>query len=154
MRLARKGGTPPNEWGHCGAQHLAHDSAEEGEGVAASDFLDVRVGVASLEKTTDDVLAVGGRLQAIEIGRRQLFRLPTQDDPVKLDVIAHTGIGADPHMIDADKLVHIVTVIQDAVDVLRGVVAERVGHGRNGDEAPLLRAGQQFLVVPAAGHRP
>jgi hypothetical protein len=25
---------------------------------------------------------------------------------VKIDVVAHTGIGADPHMIDADELYH------------------------------------------------
>jgi hypothetical protein len=61
-------------------------------------------------------------------------------------VIAHTGIGADPHMLDADELDHRVIVIQDAVDVLRGVVAEGVGHGRHGDEAPLLRTGQQCLA--------
>ena len=73
---------------------------------------------------------------------------------MKFDVIAHTGIGADPHMIDANELDHIVIVIQDAVDVLRGVVTEGIGHGRNGNEATLLRAGQQFLVVAAARHRP
>src|SRR5262252_6999404 len=91
---------------------LAHDPAEEREGVASSDFLDVRVGVAPLDQTTDDVLAIGGGLQAIEVGRWQLFRLTTQDDPMKLDVIAHTGIGADPYVINADELDHIVIVIQ------------------------------------------
>src|SRR5262249_23444645 len=94
---------------------LAHDPAEEREGVASSDFLDVRVGVAPLDQTTDDVLAIRGGLQAIEVGRRQLLRLPTQDDPMKRDVIAHTGIGADAHMLNADELNHIVIVIQDAV---------------------------------------
>ena len=39
---------------------LAHDPAEEREGVAASDFLDVRVGVPPLDETTDDVLAIRG----------------------------------------------------------------------------------------------
>src|SRR5262249_17503613 len=94
---------------------LAHDPAEEREGVASSDFLDVRVGVAPLDQTTDDVLAIRWGLQAIEVGRRQLFRLPTQNDPMKRDVIAHTGIGADAHMLNADELNHIVIVIQDAV---------------------------------------
>jgi hypothetical protein len=39
---------------------LAHDPAEEREGVASSDFLDIRVGVAPLDQTTDDVLAIRG----------------------------------------------------------------------------------------------
>src|SRR5262249_19047358 len=39
---------------------LAHGPAEEREGVAASDFLDVRVGVPPLDQTTDDVLAIRG----------------------------------------------------------------------------------------------
>ena len=39
---------------------LAHDPAEKREGVAPSDFLDVPVGVAPLDQTPDDVLAIRG----------------------------------------------------------------------------------------------
>src|SRR2546429_364257 len=39
---------------------LAHDPAEECAGVAARDFLDVCIGVAPLDQTTDDVLAIRG----------------------------------------------------------------------------------------------
>jgi hypothetical protein len=37
---------------------LAHDPAEEREGVAASDFPDVCVGVPPLDQPTDDVFAI------------------------------------------------------------------------------------------------
>ena len=59
-----KGGIlQPCTWGECTKgvwSDLAHDPAEEREGVAASDFLDVRVGVPPLDQTTDDVLAIRG----------------------------------------------------------------------------------------------
>ncbi len=55
-------GQPPRRgdiWGaHILGGRLAHDPAEEREGVAASDFLDVRVGVPPLDQTTDDVFAI------------------------------------------------------------------------------------------------
>ena len=55
--------TSPAPCPRCGSSvvgRLAHDPAEECEGVAASDFLDVRVGVTPLDQTTDDVLAIRG----------------------------------------------------------------------------------------------
>src|SRR5262249_13532094 len=45
---------------HIFVSHLAHDPAEKRESIAASDFLDIRVGVAPLDQTTDNVLAIRG----------------------------------------------------------------------------------------------
>ena len=80
-----------------------HHSTEESESVTARDFLDVRVRVAALNQTADNVFAVGWRLQAVEVGSRKLIWTTTQNDPVKVDMIAHTGIGANAHMVDADE---------------------------------------------------
>ena len=43
---------------HTFVGRLAHDPTEKREGVAASDFLDVPVGIAPLDQTPDDVLAI------------------------------------------------------------------------------------------------
>ena len=63
-------------------------------------------------------------------------------------VIADEGVSADGDMVDAHQLDHVVIVVEDAVDVLVGVVAEGVGDGGDGDEAALPGAGDK-LVVPA-----
>ena len=69
-------------------------------------------------------------------------------------MVADRGVGADADVVHAHQVGHVVVVVQDAFDVLLGVVAEGVGHGGDADQAAIFGAGGQFLVAAGAAVGP
>src|SRR5262249_15086057 len=97
----------------------ADGAAQEVERVLAGDLADVRIRVAAGYQPADDVRAVGGRLQPIQVRSRQLGgRVAAQHHAMKADVVANLSVGANPDMVDADELHEVVVVVEHAVDVL------------------------------------
>src|SRR5438270_12700782 len=72
-------------------------AAEEVQGVQAGDLADGRVVVPAGDQAADDVEAVGGRLQALEVRRRQRIGcLTTLQYTMEAVRVTHLATGADP----------------------------------------------------------
>ena len=78
-----------------------HHPTEEGEGIATHDLLDVGIGVTSGYEASNDVFAVGRRLETIQVRRWMLVRRVTaQHLSVEVDVVTDKRVGPDRHMVN------------------------------------------------------
>ena len=134
---------------------LTHDPADEIQGVAPCQLSHVFVGIASRDEAADEVLAVGGGLQPVEIRSGDVGHELAEHLLVEGDVIADEGIRPDGHVVDTDELDHIVIVVEDAVYVLVGSSLRELGTAVMAMSPPFLAqaASSSSLRVRQVGRR-
>src|SRR2546425_13106251 len=90
--------------------------------ILTSDASDIGIGIAACDQPADDVLAVGWRLESVEIGCWEFAGQPTCCPTsctklVESDVVAHESVGADANVLHSNELHKIVIMVEHAIDV-------------------------------------
>src|ERR1700730_17805970 len=94
--------------------------------------------------------SAGGSRTATSGAGRRCRGVTTQQHAMEPNVIADLRVGANAHVVDSGQLDKVVVVVQHAVDVLVGVVAERVRYGGHAHQAAFRNARLEFFVATGA----